>query len=377
MKSLFLLFTILLLALALPQSLVAQGSGGSLPAPVNTTPLFSQTICSGQTTVLSASGSGNLTWYDQPAQGSLLGSGNSFTTSVLNASETFWVQDNSSTISARTAIPVTVNSSPVISITSSSNAICTGGSVTLSATGSDISSYSWLPDAGDGPSITVSPLETTTYSVTGTSSNGCTGVDNKTIDVTPCSLSYSVKLFLQGYYKNAGIMEHVLYNQAVSGSTLTMTDSVTIQFRNTIAPYEVIYSFKTILYTNGIATVLLPSSSTSYYLVVKERNGLETWSKDPVSPSLLSATYNFSSNAGKAYGDNLIETEPGIWAVYSGDLYQDENIDLIDINLLEASISNFEFGNVSTDINGDGNVDLMDFTVIELNVSNFVFSGHP
>ena len=190
------------------------------------------------------------------------------------------------------------------------------------------------------------------------------------------TIPYTVKVFLQGYYKSAGLMEHVLYNQAVDASTLFMTDTVTIELRNTVAPHEVLFTYETILYTNGIATVTVPSSG-SYYLVVKQRNGLETWSKDPVSPGLTSSTYNFSSDPGKAYGDNLVEAEPGIWAVYSGDLIQDENIDLIDLSLLEESISNFESGYVATDMNGDGNVDLLDLTLIEGNITNFVSSMHP
>ena len=65
------------------------------------------------------------------------------------------------------------------------------------------------------------------------------------------------------------------------------------------------------------------------------------------------------------------------WAIYSGDLNNDENVDLLDGNLLENDISIFNFGYVLTDINGDGNVDLLDTPTLETNISNFIFSNHP
>ena len=87
--------------------------------------------------------------------------------------------------------------------------------------------------------------------------------------------------------------------------------------------------------------------------------------------------YDFTTAANKAYGSNQIEMEPGIWALFSGDLNTDDNIDLLDLSPLEADINNFSFGHFATDINGDGNVDLLDNPLLEQNINNFVFSIHP
>jgi hypothetical protein len=87
--------------------------------------------------------------------------------------------------------------------------------------------------------------------------------------------------------------------------------------------------------------------------------------------------YDFSTAASKAYGNNQVLLEPGIWGFYSADINQDENIDLLDMSLLDIDNMNFEYGYLATDINGDGNVDLLDYPITDLNISNFVYSVHP
>lgn len=42
-----------------------------------------------------------------------------------------------------------------------------------------------------------------------------------------------------------------------------------------------------------------------------------------------------------AYGNNLLEAETGIWILYTGDINQDENIDLLDMSSIENEINNF------------------------------------
>ena len=118
------------------------------------------------------------------------------------------------------------------------------------------------------------------------------------------------------------------------------------------------------------------ASGNSYYIVVKHRNAVQTWSANPVLMS-ASTSYDFSNLAAKAYGNNEVLVASGIWALYSGDINSDENVDLLDASQLESDINNFEFGYQSTDLNGDGNVDLLDSPILELNINNFIFSNHP
>jgi len=268
---------------------------------------------------------------------------------------------------------ITVKPLPVLSTFSTAAVICPGQSVSLNVSGAQ--SYLWQPGGLAGSTIAVSPSVTSTYTVTGTSSLGCTKTATKTIAVSPCTSTLNLTLFIEGYYLGSGLMNHVLQNQGIAAATITMTDSVVVELRNTFPPYSLVSSSKTILYTNGSATCFFPVTG-SYYIAIKTRNGLETWSANPVSIS-SNSNYNFTSAASKAFGNNQSEVAPGVWALYCGDLNHDENTDLLDLTLLENEISNFQSGYYASDINGDGNVDLLDTPLPESNTIGFVFSNHP
>ena len=137
------------------------------------------TICSGHSTTLSASLTGTvppntvITWYDDVIAGNVLGTGNTYTTPVLNTTTTFYV----GTCPGHYRNPVTV-----VVINSNFSAgnnvsICTGGGTTLNASGG--TTYQWSPtnDLSD-PNISnpvANPSITTTYTVTITNYLGCTG----------------------------------------------------------------------------------------------------------------------------------------------------------------------------------------------------------
>jgi hypothetical protein len=73
---------------------------------------------------------------------------------------------------------------PTVTVSSSNTQVCTGQSATLIASGA--SNYSWTP-GGTGSVIVVSPTVTTSYSVVGTTTNGCQGADSLFISVSPCT----------------------------------------------------------------------------------------------------------------------------------------------------------------------------------------------
>ncbi|MBK9639428.1 MAG: hypothetical protein IPO63_17095 [Bacteroidetes bacterium] len=78
-----------------------------------------------------------------------------------------------------------------------------------------------------------------------------------------------------------------------------------------------------------------------------------------------------------AYGDNQKEVEPGVWAIYSGDINQDGVIDIFDQVVLDNDLSNFAFGYVLTDLNGDSVVDITDQAILDNNLANFISSITP
>lgn len=78
------------------------------------------------------------------------------------------------------------------------------------------------------------------------------------------------------------------------------------------------------------------------------------------------------SQSNNAYGDNQKQVEPGVWAIYSGDVNQDGIIDFIDQIIMDNDIAGFSFGYVVTDLNGDAVVDFLDQIILDNNVAAFV-----
>ena len=189
----------------------------------------------------------------------------------------------------------------------------------------------------------------------------------------------NLKLYLQGYYDaGSGFMQPVLLNQGV-GSSITETDTITVELHNPGSPYAIVSSAKAVLRTDGTVSLNFTPVSGSYYIVVKHRNVMQTWSANPVSvdPSFESF-YDFTTAVNKAYANNQVEVNPGIWAFYTGDINQDEFIDSNDFP--EYDIDGFngisrEYK--STDMNGDGFVDGNDFPVYDYNAFLGISSMHP
>ncbi len=266
---------------------------------------------------------------------------------------------------------------PSVGTTVTNATICAGTNTSITGTGA--TTYTWEPGSLSGTTVTVSPAATTIYTVTGTNAAGCIQTATRLINVLTCSSTLNLKLYLQGYYAGAGLMAPVLTNQGVPSNN-TMTDTIEVQLRNTTFPYTMVAMIKTILNINGNTTCTFPPLNGTYYIVVKHRNTIETWSSNGIAISTTTAAdFDFSTSQNMAYGGNqiLVSSSPNVFALYSGDLNTDENIDLLDISILETDINAFQFGYWRTDINGDGNVDLLDSPVLENNISSFIFSNHP
>ena len=70
-----------------------------------------------------------------------------------------------------------------VTTTTTSASICIGASTTITASGA--STYTWMPGNLTGSTITVSPITTTTYTVTGTDAQGCINSATRIITVNP------------------------------------------------------------------------------------------------------------------------------------------------------------------------------------------------
>jgi SprB repeat len=191
--------------------------------------------------------------------------------------------------------------------------------------------------------------------------------------------------FIQGYMDGAN-MRPVLLNSKTQGATNlgnplpTQCDSITVSLHNAATPFGLVHTKKVVLNTNGTASITFPESviGANYYIVIKGRNILETWSKVPVLFT-LTTSYHFGS-PDQAYGNNL-GMVGSIPVIYSGDIdgtqFGDGSVDLIDYSVWEQSYNNFEIGYKRADLSGDGSVDVIDYSVWEQSNVNGVLVSKP
>ena len=176
----------------------------------------------------------------------------------------------------------------------------------------------------------------------------------------------NLKLYLQGYYAGAGQMQPVLANQGV-GASSTATDNITVELHDAATPSIITATATGVLNSDGTATLTYPPQTSPQYITILHRNSLQTWSANPVTMS-GTVNYDFSDAASKAYGNNMIQVSPGIWAIYTGDLNQDGFIDSNDYPVFDGDSFNGVQGiYIATDMNGDGFVDSNDYPVFDMN----------
>lgn len=132
----------------------------------------SATICSGATATLTASGAATYSWSTGSTSASIMDNPSSNTTyTVTGTSSAGCVK----TVTAS----ITVGSAP--SIVVNSQAICSGSSATLSASG--VSTYTWNTGS-NASNIVVNPTSTTVYTVSGDLTGcGTTAVSTATVEV--------------------------------------------------------------------------------------------------------------------------------------------------------------------------------------------------
>jgi hypothetical protein len=165
-------------------SVTATGTIKVNPLPTIAVTPGTAAICIGSSISLRASGASTYVW--SPAAGLSRTNGDTVT-AAPNSSTTYTITgtDANGCMNATTK-PVTVNSLPTITVSPATPiTICEGTTTTLTANGGV--SYSWSPSTGlsstTGSLVVASPNVTTTYTVTGTNSNGCVNTASKTISV--------------------------------------------------------------------------------------------------------------------------------------------------------------------------------------------------
>jgi hypothetical protein len=117
-----------------------------------------------------------------------------------------------------------------------------------------------------------------------------------------------------------------------------------------------------------MATTPLPES---FYIVVKQRNSIETWSSVPVTPTNGLVKYDFTQQINAAYGNNL-KPIGSYFGIFSGDVNQDGVVDALDMIAVDNLLAPGTIGYMPEDVNGDGIIDQADMELIKGNSDLFI-----
>ncbi len=193
----------------------------------------------------------------------------------------------------------------------------------------------------------------------------------------------TLQLYLQGYYNGIDNMRPAIYDLGISTDpSETDTISVHLWAASNLSNTDPDHTVKAVLHTDGMATMELPAIvyNNEFYISVKHRNHMETWSHDPVT-FIETTGYDFSTALAQAYDDGvnppMSSVAGGKYAFYGGDVNQDGSIDATDQGEVDNDVSLFAFGYNATDVTGDGSTDASDMQVVDNNLPLFLFYARP
>jgi len=206
------------------------------------------TVCTGNTTTLTASGSTSYTWSTGATTASVA--------LTPNVTTTYTVMSNANNCINPAVITVSVIPNPNVTI-SGNNTICNNQSIILTAGGAD--TYTWSTGTNTS-SITVNPTSLSSYTVIGTTST-CTNQAVATVNVMPSSPNVTI---------NGS-------NTICPGQNITLTaDGASTYTWNTGA--------------TAASIVLNPTVSTTYTVT----GGIGTCTSQAVAVIVVDGVFNFT-----------------------------------------------------------------------------------
>lgn len=243
----------------------------------------------------------------------------------------------------------------------------------------------WIP-AGGSPAL--SGADFTNANLSGfenVSYRGAFGTNNWTSNwaqfnpknyTLPVPTDYNITVIAQGFY---------------NGATLNKADTVRVYLRNNTAPYSIVDSAAAVINVNTFTGTFCfnYAPSGTYYLQVRQRNHLETWSKSGGESYTAGSvnSYNFTTSSSQAYGSNQI-LSGSKYCMYGGDVaggissgeiynYQDGSIDAADLSAIDNDALNSLSGYYPSDVTGDDFVDSGDLSITDNNSLLSVFTARP
>ena len=173
-------------------------SSSSISVNVNTTPNIEvnadkQSICIGESALLSANGGVQYSWQPNISLSSNIGN---VVSASPNVSTTYLVTGTDiNSCSSWDTITILVNQLPVLSVNKPVSTICEGETDNLIVSGAN--NYIWSPALGlnvtNDSSVIASPNSSTNYYIIGTDQNGCSAVISSNVIVNPSpNLSFNL-----------------------------------------------------------------------------------------------------------------------------------------------------------------------------------------
>ena len=272
-----------------------------------------------------------------------------------------------------------------IEITGLNNALAENGTSNSNVSGSRLF-FEWQldPEEPDGPTIPDDEaLFFMRFTLSGGSSplsfntTGC-AVSQADDHISPVFLSYTdgsissqnvftLKVLLQGLYDEAS--QQMRKARDSDGSSFfdrfagTVADVITIELHEPGNYGNPVLTHNNVdLNQDGTATVTMPTSG-EYYLTVKHRNHLETVSAQPIDFS-TTTTYDFSTAASQAYGNNQQILASGVYGLFAGDVGQTGSITIFDRADVIQALSLGRRGYIPEDLDGDGAMTIFDRALV-------------
>lgn len=167
-------------------------------------------------------------------------------------------------------------------------------------------------------------------------------------------MAFNLKACIEGFYNAAQ-------------NRLNIRDTINTFLKNTTSPYNSVDSAKIVIDSLKLEGLgfFNHAANGNYYIVLRHRNGLQTWSKPGGVTFTKGSTmnYDFTSSASQAYGNNLklVGTK---YCIYSGDVQSSGFIDVVDITSIYNKSLVFASGEyLPENLNCDQIVDAADMVI--------------
>ncbi len=289
---------------------------------INVTP-SSSSVCEGTAVTLTASGADTYTWSQAGTT-----TANSLTfTPTGDVTVTVTGSLTGCGLTGNGSASITVKTKPTVSVDKATASICSGETITLTASGAD--SYSWSPNIGTGATVTSGALTAnTTYTVTGTT-NGCSNtatsvVTVKTLPNTTLSASDNSICSGESVTLTAGGADSYSWTPSGAGSSqvVSPTSNVTYTVTGTTNGCSKAAS-QSITVSTTPATPAITQSNDTLYSSVVSAGAQYKWYKGSVLVATTSTAYYKLTSAGSytlviTNGECTSGESAAIAAVYTG-----------------------------------------------------------